>query len=476
MRDRQQHKKIAVHLHLHYTDLLQEVLSYVKNIPVPFDFFVTISDASSQQQVTRICSNTLKKANTTVVVVKNKGRDVKPFYTDLRDRLLAYDFVCHIHGKKSLFNNGATTGWLEHLLSHLMGSEQTVREILDKLMQPGTGLIYPPTFHRLPYWVHNWLSNTAQGHRLMEKLGASQVHKTYFSYPVGNMFWARVDALRPLLELKLKDEDYPEEAKQTDGEIMHALERLTTVVAASRGFQNYVIHVGSGAPVFTAADESIDYTAYDGSSLDYLKQAIEQPHIKVVSFDIFDTLVCRPLLEPDDMFDLMEGKVSRRIGKKVAFKEIRRKADATLRAGLQGAKDITIDDIYREIGRVLELDDATADQLKQMELDFEMRMLCKRASVASVAEHAYSLGKRVVLASDMYLTETHLRPFWISWALKRITKSISPQMWATGRTAARFFHLFWKAKGWHPKHCCMWATTNIPTFRSPATWALLFFT
>jgi predicted HAD superfamily hydrolase len=109
------------------------------------------------------------------------------------------------------------------------------------------------------------------------------------------------------------------------------------------------------------------------------------------------------------MFDLMEGKAAKLIGKKVAFKEIRRKADATLRVQLQGPKDLTIDDIYQEIGRVLELDTATTDQLKQLELDFEMRMLCKRASVVNVAEHAYAIGKRVVLASDMYLTETHLR-------------------------------------------------------------------
>ena len=414
---------IAVHLHLHYTDLLPDIIPYLKNIPVPFDLYVTITDQSSQGQVQQMCRKALPQAGVYVVPVENRGRDVKPFYTDLRDKILQYEFVCHIHGKKSLFNNGATKGWLEHLLTHLMGSKETVTSILEKLHDMRTGLIYPPTFPGLPYWAHNWLSNTGHALRLQSRLGIRQLPRNYFSYPIGNMFWAKVEAIKPLLDLKISPQEYPPENKQTDGEIMHALERMISIVSANSGFINLNVMADHGQPIrFSMADESIDYTAYDTNSLNNLKQAIGKAHIKVVSFDIFDTLVCRPLLDPDDMFDLMEAEVNVLVKQKVAFRELRRGADAAARNLLQADKDVTLDDIYKEIQKALKIDAETANKIKQLELDYETRMLTKRAAVVAVLEQAYALGKRVVLTSDMYLRENHLKKLLDNLGIKAYHK------------------------------------------------------
>jgi hypothetical protein len=54
---------------------------------------------------------------------------------------------------------------------------------------------------------------------------------------VGTMFWARTDAIAPLLELDLGWNDYPAEPVPYDGTILHATERLFPVVAQHRGFE-----------------------------------------------------------------------------------------------------------------------------------------------------------------------------------------------------------------------------------------------
>mgnify|MGYP001994923773 CR=1 FL=1 len=51
------------------------------------------------------------------------------------------------------------------------------------------------------------------------------------------MFLARTDALRPLVSLGLRLDDFELEAGQVDGTLSHALERWVGVAAQSQGYQ-----------------------------------------------------------------------------------------------------------------------------------------------------------------------------------------------------------------------------------------------
>ena len=54
-------------------------------------------------------------------------------------------------------------------------------------------------------------------------------------FPVGNMFWARVDAVLPLFTNILLD-NFPNEKGQADGTIAHAIERLWVYTAEYNGY------------------------------------------------------------------------------------------------------------------------------------------------------------------------------------------------------------------------------------------------
>ena len=49
------------------------------------------------------------------------------------------------------------------------------------------------------------------------------------NFAAGTMFFARVDALKPLLSLGLTDDDFDIESGQVDGTIAHAIERIISV-------------------------------------------------------------------------------------------------------------------------------------------------------------------------------------------------------------------------------------------------------
>jgi lipopolysaccharide biosynthesis protein len=55
-------------------------------------------------------------------------------------------------------------------------------------------------------------------------------------FPVGTMFWARPEALAPLLRLGLTPDEYPPEPLNADGTVLHALERLLPLVAEDAGY------------------------------------------------------------------------------------------------------------------------------------------------------------------------------------------------------------------------------------------------
>ena len=82
------------------------------------------------------------------------------------------------------------------------------------------GMVFPDD----PYVV-GWGANKPFAATIAERLGVTELPE-HFMFPVGTMFWARVDALKHFWALGLEWNDYPEEPLPYDGSMLHALERL----------------------------------------------------------------------------------------------------------------------------------------------------------------------------------------------------------------------------------------------------------
>ena len=131
---------------------------------------------------------------------------------------------------------------------------------------------------------------------------------------------------------------------------------------------------------------------------------IRQPGIRVVSFDIFDTLLVRPALKPKDIFHVVAARVDSLYG--VDFIKMRWNAEEET-----GLAHAAIHDIYAHIQRKHGLDDATATALLDEELQCEAALLAPRADMRPCYDEAVRLGKRVIAVSDMYIPAEILRTF-----------------------------------------------------------------
>lgn len=128
-------------------------------------------------------------------------------------------------------------------------------------------------------------------------------------------------------------------------------------------------------------------------------EAIDRNHI--VSFDVFDTLLMRKVLCPEDVFALVERRALALGLPAENFAQHRKTAERQTYCG-------KLADIYDTLGRITQLPEDALDALMALELDVERSVSLRRDAVAELYEYALRRGKRVVLTSDMYMTEDAL--------------------------------------------------------------------
>jgi len=226
--------RIAALLHAFHIDLVAELRAYLSHIPVPADLFVTTDSAAKRSQVER-CFADWRQGSVETRIVPNRGRDVAPKLTGLADVHDRYEYVLHLHTKRS-GHDSRLAGWRGYLLETLLGSPAAVRSVLEVFARlPTVGMLAPQHIDALRPWVR-WGQNFEVSAGLAERMGLPLPRRAPLDFPSGSMFWARTAALRPLLDLRLGFEDFPEESGQTDGTLAHAIERLHFLVCERSGF------------------------------------------------------------------------------------------------------------------------------------------------------------------------------------------------------------------------------------------------
>ena len=387
--------RIAIHLHLFYPELATEFADQFRNVPFPFDLFVSVVDEAARQVCAEALADLAEQLE--IVVVENRGRDMAPMFCAFGDRLRRYDFIAHVHGKKSLYNDGRTLGWREYLLNGLFGSSDRVRKILGLLSEPGkVGIVYPQTFRDMPYLAHTWLANKREGAAWCHRLAISPVPQGYFDFPVGSMFWARTEALAPLFDAGIRWQDFPAESGQTDGTLAHCLERLLGLVPRKCGFRHAVLR-DTATPSWSRWRAESFFTR----TADSMFTALADPRYCLVIFDIFDTLLVRPLIDPERVKDV----VARRIGGDTAVSYLRQRAEMEHRARGKAGRDVDLEMVYREWLESGALRAEELSQLRAQEEASELASVTVRADAAALLRRLADAGKTVVLASDTFLPQ-----------------------------------------------------------------------
>lgn len=233
-------KPIAVHLHLYYTDMWDELSEQLKNIDsYSYNLFVTL--VKEDELLASKIKAFHKQA--TIWVVPNMGYDIGPFIEFLnRINLDDYSYILKLHSKRP--TNGTDTKlnhlpvtryyWKILLSEALIGSPQIwQRNLLAFEKNEKLGMIASPHLIKKADKCDNFLLPDIQ--KQLEKLSLS-VPKTFY-FVAGTMFLVRA-ALFKVIQHKYTIEDFQmTDGQIKDGTLAHVFERLFGAIINVQGYQ-----------------------------------------------------------------------------------------------------------------------------------------------------------------------------------------------------------------------------------------------
>lgn len=232
-------RAVLVILHLYYKETVVQYLEYVDKIPDFIHIIITVSDAKAKQELER----NIDRDNIEILLKSNRGRDISSFLVACRERILKYQYVCFVHDKKARDkkNEEDISSWVYSIWHNLLGSRKYIENILTTFeLNRELGLLVPPYYLAMNYMItysNSWSNNLDATQQLARRLGLScDIDGKKPVITLGTCFWAKVDALRKILEYPWCYEDFQDEPLPEDGTISHAIERILSYLAQDAGY------------------------------------------------------------------------------------------------------------------------------------------------------------------------------------------------------------------------------------------------
>ncbi|MFK4935432.1 rhamnan synthesis F family protein [Lactococcus garvieae] len=250
-------QKIAIHLHVFYTELFGEFLNIFNTFNFKYDLYITtdtkIKEINIKNQLIR--SNTRAK----VMLTENSGRDILPFLS-LRNELCNYDIIGHFHTKRSTGESFLVgESWRKELISMLLEPANDIMSQFELDEKLGIVIADVPSLFRLNRRIDADNENTMIAPIMNDLWKRMKMSKTInfhdfktYTMSYGNYFWAKTEVLTPLFDLELLPQEIPEEPL-SQNTIIQVIERLLVYMAWDQGLDFRISRNSEQLPAFIDA-------------------------------------------------------------------------------------------------------------------------------------------------------------------------------------------------------------------------------
>lgn len=233
--------EIAVQIHVYYEEIVKELIDKLNLIPLKYNLFISTISESKKKSIEKYLLNS--NANEYEIrIFPNIGRDVFPFVRQMKTKYKKYKYICHVHTKKSSHKSLLGFNWRNYIFSNLIGSEKIISEILyDFETNQKLGFIFPEIYYEIIKDVFGFdnvnfalnLPNKKYMNIILRRIFKKFKIGEKLDFPAGNMFWAKTKSIYQIFNVKLR---YPKELNQTNGTIMHGIERIWLYIVKLNGY------------------------------------------------------------------------------------------------------------------------------------------------------------------------------------------------------------------------------------------------
>ena len=236
---------LAVVIHLYYVEMLPFFIEKLHNISsLKYDLYITVPVGKE------VALDAIREQfpEARVAIVPNCGRDVLPFVQvvkQIEDK--GYIKVLKLHSKKSPHRDDGEQ-WRDKIIDSLVPADpKVVKQLTAQLDDPQTALLGPEgEFVSL---LVNFTSTAHHVKPLTDKIMGGKsgndlvTDADEYGFFAGTMFWARLDALAPVIDA-VSVTDFEPELGQEDSTLAHALERMLSVIPELQGKNMYEMQRG----------------------------------------------------------------------------------------------------------------------------------------------------------------------------------------------------------------------------------------
>jgi lipopolysaccharide biosynthesis protein len=227
---------VAVHAHIFYEDLINEIINKTNNIPVKFDLYLT-TDKEQKMKFIKNYTDIYSKANNAFIkVVENKGRDILPFLVQMRVVIDKYKYLCHLHSKKTPYVPGLGERWRTYLFNNLLGTKEIISDVLSDFETDNKlGFIFPENYHQIVEHTMFLIPKTKERMNYLLKIlfHRYKISDKYVEFPAGDMFWSRTKAIYQIFKIDLRHNVPREKGSKY---ILFALERIWLFIVKINGY------------------------------------------------------------------------------------------------------------------------------------------------------------------------------------------------------------------------------------------------
>lgn len=222
------HQPLAIVIHAYYAEILPIICTYLEGTLFNIKIFITVP--FEQETYTRSVLDSTGIPYR-LMVTPNKGRDILPFLSIMPVVIKeGFELILKVHTKKSVhLEHGAYIR--QDLYKKLLSPIMVQRSLQAFHENPKLGILSAYK-HLVP--MTTYLKENKNGiMALSMRLCVPWKTVVKQAFPAGSMFYARTEALVPLMNLKLDKTQFEEEDQQTDGTLSHAIERCFSISAYS---------------------------------------------------------------------------------------------------------------------------------------------------------------------------------------------------------------------------------------------------